>query len=404
MSYDDIVRRITKQEEWTVFANDEVRPVAEAARTLIQLRNRLKPAEPGETTLSGVVDEESRVRPFFLGGLTEGGEVPDDSLAELTNQYLGVALNDPNQWVNAEREGLTGDDYVAIITTETELGSFLQTVDEQLTAILQQLDEAPPVVDDRVKTVLDEPESVANIIQQLLSGLLQLTANTCPFTFFAHTTQAVTARYLTEAYPPLHGEVHDIAGSLGLRKLFVPELADDEQDAAYTVWGHTDDGVLDRLSRLNQAVWTTFSDETARSTLSPFFANIPNPQEEFTRKVDTELTAENWTYPDYLPKCAHPDRVPTRSASSTNDSRYRQNMDLTKAFIVEDGAITAQEVITAVNTSSVVHRRQELEEPVSILQYLDEVMPGVFLGAYSFETVEHQARDTPTTGVRVYHA
>jgi hypothetical protein len=403
MSYNDIARTISKQKEWTAFANDEIRPVAEAARTLIQLRNRLTPAEPAETTLSDAVDEDPRLRPFFLGGLTEEGEIPDRSLAKLTNQYLDVALNDPNRWVNAEREGLTGDDYVAITTTETELGSFLQTVDEQLTAILQTLDEAPPVVDDCVETVLDEPESVADFIQQLLSGVLQLTANTCPFTLFAHTTQAVTARYLTEAYPPLRGEVHDMAGSLGLRKLFVPGLVDDERDAVYTVWGHTEDGVLDRLSRLNQAVWTTFSDETARSTLSPFFANVPDPQEEFTRKVDTELTAENWTYPDYLPECAHPDRVPTRSASSTNDSRYRQDMDLTKAFIVEDGTITAREVITAVNTSSVVYRRQTLDESVSLLRYLDDVMPGVFLGAYRFETVEHQARDTPTTGVRLYH-
>jgi hypothetical protein len=276
-------------------------------------------------------------------------------------------------------------------------------VDEQLTAILQQLNEAPPVVDGRVETVLDEPESVTDVIRRLLSGVLQLTANTCPFTFFAHTTKAVTARYLTEAYPPLHGEVKDVAGSLGLQKLFVPELADDERDAAYTVWGHTENGVLDRLSRLNQVVWTTFSDETARSILSPFFASVPNPQEDFTRQVKAELTAENWTYPDYLPECAHRDRVPTGSANSTNDSRYRQDMDLTKAFIVEGGAITAQEVITAVNTSSVVHRRQELDESVSILQYLDEVMPGVFTGEYSFETVEHQVRDTPTTGVRVYH-
>ena len=252
--------------------------------------------------------------------------------------------------------------------------------------------------------MLDESESVVDVIQRLLSGVLQLTANTCPFTFFAHTTQAVTARYLTEAYPPLHGEVHDVAGSLGLQKLFVPELADEERNAAYTVWEHTEDGVLDRLSRLNQAVWTTFKDETARSTLSLFFANVPNPQEDFTRQVEEQLTAENWSHPDYLPECAHPDRVPTRSANSTNDSRYRQDLDLTKAFIVEDGAITAKEVITAVNTSSVVHRRQELDESVSLLRYLDGVMPGVFLGAYSFEMLEHQARDTSTTGVRIYHA
>lgn len=404
MNYDDIARRITKQEEWTAFTNDEVRPVAEGTRTLTQLRNRLTPAEPGERSLSDAVDEDPRYRPFFLGGLTEEGEIADRSLAKLTNKYLGVALNDPNQWVNAEREGLTGDDYVAITTKETELWSFLQTVDEQLIAILQQLDEDPPVVDDRVDTVLDEPESVADVIQQVLSGVLQLTANSCPFTFFAHTTQAVTARYLTEAYQPLHGEVHNVADSFGLRTLFVPELPDDEHDAAYTVWGHTEDGVLNRLSRLNQGVWTIFSDETARSTLSLFFTNVPNPQEEFTRDVEDELTAENWTHPEYLPKCAHPDRVPTRSASSTNDSRYRQDIDLTKSFIVEGAAITAREVITAVNTNSVVHRRQELDEPVSLLRYLDEVMPGIFLGAYSFETVEHQARDTPTSGVRVSHA
>lgn len=404
MSYEAIGQQVADQANWNAFASEEVRPVAEAARTLIQLRNRLTPAEQAETTLSDAVDENPRIRPFFLGGLTEEGDVPDGSLAELTERYLGVALNDPKRWVNAEREGLTGDDYVAVTTTETELRSFLQTADEQLTAVLQQLGEAPPIVDDRVETVLDESESVVDVIQRLLSGVLQLTANTCPFTFFAHTTQAVTARYLTEAYPPLHGEVHDVAGSLGLQKLFVPELADEERNAAYTVWGHTEDGVLDRLSRLNQAVWTTFRDETARSTLSLFFANVPNPQEDFTRQVEEQLTAENWSHPDYLPECAHPDRVPTRSANSTNDSRYRQDLDLTKAFIVEDGAITAKEVITAVNTSSVVHRRQELDESVSLLRYLDGVMPGVFLGAYSFEMLEHQARDTSTTGVRIYHA
>jgi len=403
MSYDDIAQQITDQEKWTTFANNEVRPVAETARTLIQLRNRLTPPEPGETSLSDDVGEEPRIQPFFLGGLTEEGVVPDGSLAELTKQYFGVTLNDPNRWVNAEREGLTGDDYVAVTTTETELCSFVQTVDEQLTAVLQQLNEEPPVVDGRIETVLDEPESVADVIQQLLNGVLQLTANTCPFTFFAHTTETTTARYLTEAYPSLHGEVNDVADSLGLQKLFVPELADDERDAAYTIWGHAEHDVLNRLYRLNQAVWTTFGDETARSPLSKFFTNVPNPQEDFIRNVKTELTAEGWAYPDYLPECAHPDSIPNRSARSTSDSRYRRDMDLTKAFIVEDGAITAEEVITGVNTSSVVHRRQELDKSVSLLRYLDEVMPGVFLGTYSFETLEHQARDTPRTGVRVYH-
>jgi len=80
------------------------------------------------------------------------------------------------------------------------------------------------------------------------------------------------------------------------------------------------------------------------------------------------------------------------------------DMDLTKAFVIEDGTITAREVITAVNTSSIVHRRKELDESMSLLRYLDEVMPGVFLGAYNFDTVEHQANDTPPTGVRVYHS
>ncbi|MFP8955048.1 hypothetical protein ACLI4Z_19130 [Natrialbaceae archaeon A-arb3/5] len=404
MSYDDIARRITDPEKRTAFANDEVRPVVEAARTLVELRNRITPPEPAETILSDAVDQEPRTRPFLLGGLTEDGDIPDESLAGLTNQYLGVALHDPSRWVNAEQEGLTGDDYAPVTTTETKLVSFIQTVDEQLTAVLQHLNEAPPVVDDRVEGVLDEPETLSDVIESLLSGVLQLTANTYPFTFFAHTTQAVTARYLTEAYPPLQGEVYNAAGSLGLQKLFVPGLADDDRDAAYTVWGHTTEGILDRLSRFNQAVWTTFGDESIRSILSLFFANVPDPQEDFTRQVDEQLTAENWSYPDYLPECARPNHVPTSTASSTNDSRYRRDMDLTKAFIIENGAITAREVITAVNTSSVTHRRQELDESVSLLRYLDEVMPGVFLGTYSFEMVEHQAKDTPPTGVRVYHA
>lgn len=404
MSYKAIGRQVANKENWSVFASEEVRPVAEDARTLVELRDRLAPSETVETTLSDAVDQDPRIRPFLLGGLTEGGSVSVESLAEITEQFLGVALDDPKRWVNAEREGLTGDDYVAVTTTATNLVSLLPTADEQLTAVLQQLGETPPVVDNRVEAVLDEPETVADVLQRFLTGVLQLTANTCPFTFFAHTTQAVTARYLTAAYPPLQGDIHDVAGSLGLQKLFVPELEDDDQDAAYTVWGHTEDGVLDRLARLNMAVWTTFSDEATRSTLSPFFANVPHPQGDFTRRVEKELTAENWSYPDYLRECAHPNRVPTSTPNSTNHPGYRQNMDLRKAFIIEDGAITAHEVITEVNTSSIVHRRQEYDESVSLLRYLDEVMPGVFLGAYRFETVEHQARDTPPIGVRVYHA
>jgi len=404
MSYDDIARRSTKQEEWKAFSNDELQPVAETARTLIELRDRLAPPEPGEIMVRDVVDQEPRLRRFFLGGLTDDGSVPDESLASLTEQFLGVALDDPYKWVSAEREGLTGDKYVAVTTTDTRLISLLQTVDEQLTAVLRHLDISPPVVDDQVEAILDNPATLADLVQQFLIGALQVTANTSPFTFFAYTTRAVTARYLTEAYPSLHDSLHDVAGLVGLQKRFVPDLADGNSVADYTVWGHTEDGVLARLHRLNQAVWTTFDDEAARSTLSPFFSNVPNPQEDFTRRAEQELTAEDWSYPDYLPDCAHPDRVPTSTASSTDSPGYRRNMDLTKAFIIEDGAIPAREVITAVNTSSIVHRRQDLNESVSLLRYFDEVMPGVFLGVYNFETVEHQANETPQTGVRVYHA
>jgi len=404
MSYDDIARRSTKQEEWKAFSNDELQPVAETARTLIELRDRLAPPEPGEIMVRDVVDQEPRLRRFFLGGLTDDGSVPDESLASLTEQFLGVALDDPYKWVSAEREGLAGDKYVAVTTTDTRLIPLLQTVDEQLTAVLRHLDISPPVIDDQVEAILDNPATLADLVQQFLTGALQVTANTSPFTFFAYTTRAVTARYLTEAYPSLHDSLHDVTGLVDLQKRFVPNLEDGDSVADYTVWGHTEDGVLAQLHQLNQAVWTTFDDEAARSTLSPFFSNVPNPQEDFTRRAEQELTVEDWSHPDYLPDCAHPDRVPTSTASSTDSSGYRRNMDMTKAFVVEDGAIPAREVITAVNTSSIVHRRQDLDDSVSLLRYLDEVMPGVFLGVYNFETVEHQANETPQTGVRVYHA
>jgi len=87
MSYDDIGGRITKQAEWTAFANDEVRPVAEAVLTLMELRNRLSPPEPDETTVGEVVDQDARLRPFLLGGLTDEGSIPEDSVANLTKQF-----------------------------------------------------------------------------------------------------------------------------------------------------------------------------------------------------------------------------------------------------------------------------------------------------------------------------
>lgn len=405
MSYDDIAQRVSGRKGWEQFVKEDIVPVVERARTLLELRDRLAVQDQNNPTLADAVDREKRVQHFLVGGITAKGEYGQNALAGLTAQFLGVQLDNPQKWINAQQEGLDAAEYVSVTTSEPDFVSLIETVNEHLTAIVQRFNISISAGDDRADALLENPQNIAEEVQGFLTGLLDLTANSNPFTFFAYTTRSLTRRYLTEAYPQLQYDMLDVAGFTGLEKRFTPDIEDTDKQEAYTIWGHKEDGLLDRLSRVNDAAWSAFGEDEFRSDLSVFFDQVPNLRQDFEQRVKEQLTAEDWSYPNYLPECDPPSRIPTRTAKRADGPRYRQNLDITKAFIIENGSVTAREVITSVNTSSIVHRRKDLDETVSLLRFLDHVMPGVFLGRYAFEIIEYDSRDTPSrNGVRVYHA
>lgn len=415
MTYPEIAQQVSGQDEWNRFVENDIKPVAEAANSLLAVRKRLAGQAGDEPTLAEVEQREECARPFLVGGITVDGEYKDNALARFTARFLGVRLDSPKRWVKAQRDGLDADGYVAVTVSETRIVSLLQTVNEQLTAVVQSADVSSAAADPDIESLLDTPEDVVEEIQNVLTGLLNVTAQAHPFMFFAYTTRSVSRRYVEEAYPGLQDEFQDLADVLGLHPVFRPDIAESDKREAYTVWGHEEAGMLDRLYQVNNAIWEAFGDDEVRSDLSYFFDHVPDPGAEFERRAEESIAGLNWSYPSYIEERMRdtmekddsyiggsssvqvdrpPDDIPApkNGARSSDDSRYGVHL---MSLVVENGVLDAWRART-VNTSGYSNVELSFVEPISLFRYLDEIMPAVFLGQYEFDVTEN--------GVRAYHA
>lgn len=414
MTYPDIAQQVSSQDEWDRLIENDIKQIAESATALLAVRKRLVGPAESEPTLAGVEQREGRVRPFLVGGITTEGEYRDNALARFTDRFLGVRLDSPKRWVKAQRDGLDAAEYVTVTASETDIVSLLETVDEQLTAVIRRSDVSSAVDEPDIEALLDSPEDVVDEMQNVLTGLLDVTAQTHPFMFFAYTTRSVSRRYLEEAYPGLDDEFQDLADVLGLHPVFRPDLAESDKREAYTVWGHEEDGIFDRLYQVNNAVWEAFGDDEVRSDLSYFFDHVPDPGAEFERRTEESLADLTWTYPSYIEErmrgtmeedesyiggCSSvqverpPDDIPApkNGTRSSDDPRYGVHLT---SLIVENGVLDAWRART-VNTSGYSTAELSFVEPISLFRYLDDIMPGVFLGQYELDVTEN--------GVRAYH-
>jgi hypothetical protein len=210
-------------------------------------------------------------------------------------------------------------------------------------------------------------------------------------------------------------EFQELADFLGLHPVFRPDITESDPREAYTIWGHEEDGILDRLYRVNKAVWETFDDDKVRSDLSYFFNHVPDPSGEFERRAEESLSDLNWSYPSYIEEHMRdameqdegyiggsssvqvnrpPSDIPApkNGARSSNDSRYGVHL---RSLIVENGVLDTWQART-VNTSGYSNVELSFVEPISLFRYLDDIMPAVFLGLYELDVTENE--------VRAYHA
>jgi hypothetical protein len=408
MSYPDIAEKTAEKEEWQRFVQDELVPVAESAQRLLQLRGRL--AEYEGASLGEAEERETAVRSWLVGGLSPDGEYTDSSLARFTDVFLGVGLDNPREWALAQREGLSGDDAVEIEVHGTEFVSFLETVVEQVAGAVEQASMERIELSQSEQGLLRSPDAAIDEIQEVLSVSLGLTVNTHPLVFFAYTVDPLTRRYIEEAYPALGSDFEEIAEFLDLELRFQPDVADSEMRRLYTVWGHAEDGFLDRVGRVNNAVWELFGDEGLRDDLTVFFDTVPRPRTDFQRQREESLA--DWSYPDYVVErmeesmeesdeyiggsgqthpAPSPDNIPSTSAKSTDDSRYGVHLDR----LVPDDGLFVKWRGRSVNTTSYSDTEIDFHKPISVFEYLDDVMPGVFMGKYNLLADEG--------GVKAYH-
>lgn len=381
LSYHEITDHVTDEEEWKKSVQKAVVPIYDTAGLLLSVRKTLASFE-GET-LATATQQKTPVRPYLVGGITDEGEYRDTGLATLTDRLFGISINTPYQWINAQQQGLKADQYVTIQTTETPFLSLLETVLEATSTVVKIGNEQP---DQSLSPdqLLENPQKVVEQVQKFIVDVIDVTANSNHFAFFAHTTRNVTQRYLVEAFPDLENEISAVADFAGLERIYVPDLQGEVREG-YTIWGHEDGGLLDGLYGLNQAIWAGLQDDELRSGIAPLFEEVPDLRAEFADQVGEALETVGWSYPDYVDECDHPDKPMDDGTQKIQSIVVSDNLRLTKR--------TGYAISHSGNHYSL---DKELDEPVSLFRYLDDVMPAIFLGRYRLEA------DIPNNSVRVY--
>lgn len=398
MAYTEISNQVQEKEAWTNFVQEDLAPLLADVRKLVGFREQLEKLVG--LTLGEASTRDQRYRPLLIGGISDEGEYKENSFAGYIDQLFSIKLDNPKKWIVAQKTGLNPDNYTEIVSSSPPFVTMLNTVREMTVKIANKVDTKLPAnagkgIDEIKDEVLEDPQELIRTAQRVLERLINLSAGSNPFTFFAYTTRSISRRYLNEAYPSFGEQLPQMESFLGLENIFTPVIDDKETQGDYSIWTHEENGLLSLIARLNDIAWEMFENEELNNTIKHIVQETPHPKRDFKESADTALSTIDWAYPEYIPLCARPESIPKSPAYSTGHPKYR--VKRLRAFEIENGLLTRKFVKTC-NTSSVYNIDEELEEPVSLFRFLNDVMPGVFLGKYELEASEKEQE------VSVYYA
>jgi hypothetical protein len=281
---------------WKNFIKENILSLHNSVSKLLRLRDFMLTiiGADGVATLSELERRRSDILPFLLGGIRLDGEYKDNSLARLVKLTLGLYIN-PMEWIVSRYEGLMVNDHIVIRIESTPFLEFLKEVAE-ITAHIAKIVGIEPgeVLDSEIEAIIKSPEKLLEIIRSIYVECLKVSANHNYYTFFALSTKTLPHRYLVAAYPKLHEKLKEF---LGLKKIFEPEIAEAKVREEYTIWGHSEKGLLASLYNLNNVIWKGFSNDSIKSVFSYITNSIRNLREEYMQIVAQKLKELNWSFP-----------------------------------------------------------------------------------------------------------
>lgn len=375
----------TEEREWRNYFNSQVADFAEEAKALHEFRVELVRKYAGKHF--NELQKEWDYSQVLLGGVGEGGEYKERSLAKLYKDLFGLQFEDLTEVVEKQRQDISPS--TKIIVEDTHFSDFVAEAVEKAEDTLQKAYEkdiihSPDVVSEYdFYDLLSAQENLTRLLSEFLYRLQYLMPNYSKRALFLWTLPKTTNRYLSVAYPKLkQREPWELLDNkLGIEPVFIPNIDEtgniaEEREQQYTVYDYRD-GSLGNLSiELYGLVWDAFDSEVGEA-LQLVFPEVPNFRQQFLDEAHGKLDQIGWNPPSRSKFELSGEEVNLSIVG--NDGKYSGSRgDLTEAEYRISGVVLDQYSYSGYNTSG-NRTSGERECRLSLLKVLDELSPGLFL-------------------------
>ncbi|MHA1874118.1 MAG: hypothetical protein ACTSVB_08390 [Candidatus Heimdallarchaeaceae archaeon] len=295
-SYDEIVGfDYTDENEWKNWIREKFLPLHKQLSIILKLRESLENIL--KTNLKEAFSQRY-TQEILLGGITKEGEYPQNSLAKLYKDALGIYIN-PKEWVAYCRTGLNPvENGIECKFEDTSFLAFITEIKELVEKVLSKIGvELQNVEDKEIKEIVNSPEKILEIIKEIYKSIISISANYDYHMFFVLNTRCIPRFFIEKAYPKLEENLEKVAEVLELEEKFVPDIDDEKIKRNYTLIGYKENGLAYLLFRLNKETWKTMAEIKIFELIG---ITLSDPRKNYLEKVKNSFEKLGWKKPEYI--------------------------------------------------------------------------------------------------------
>jgi len=298
-------------------------------------------------------------------------------LAKVYSELFGFKPENVRDLIERVREDLPPS--TKVLVEETKFISFVRDISSKVDTILEQAKEKGLISDWEAEIeveynyyeILSDYKKLTEILSDFIRRLKDILPNYNQRSLFIWTLDKLTYRYMTAAYPKLKArEALDMLKDIfGLDVIFSPEMEGDPEEVRkkkeqYEIYSFLEGSLGRNLIELYKTIWEAFNDDV-RNTLKIIFPEVSNLKEEFYEMAAQALRNINWKFPDIY--------------VVGKDLKYSgERGDTIQAEYQISGIMLTSCKYAGFSTSG-NYSSFERECNIPLLQFLDELAPGIFL-------------------------
>ena len=282
MSFDEF--RYWDLSSWKEYIKKYVGNLYENTNALLSLHDQLQ--EKIKKPDKGLIEP-------ILGGILPDGTYDKYSSAKLLRLLFGIYV-DPIYWASISRlKDIAYENYIEVSSkTESIFLDFIRKINELSEKILKKADlyssekfHSSVGLED----IIDNPERLLDLIEELLRNILGFVANYNKYTFFVISINHLPRFLIELLYPEIKSTFEDISNFLGLE--LWQKLGGNTEEL--NLYGFSKESIGDLIYSLNDFIWENFNRDPVKEVWEYIIDNVPDLKKEYIEKSMDNIT-KNW--------------------------------------------------------------------------------------------------------------